>query len=92
MTNQIRAIDAFHVDRAARFEADAQTARIAAETKAARRAATADGHRIRRVLGRSIVRLGARIAADPAVERCLVATTRGGGGQPVTYLDGAPLL
>ncbi len=88
MNNAIRAIDAIHADRAARFEAEAQRARIASEIRIARRADRADERRIRRAVGRSIVRLGARIAADPAVERCVLAAGRG-GGRPITF-DGVP--
>jgi hypothetical protein len=91
VNNQIRAINAFHADRAARFEAEAQRARIADEIRADRRASQPDERRIRRAIGRSIVRLGARIAADPAVERCLLAAPRGRGGNPVSTLDGVPL-
>lgn len=68
--NAIRIIHAVHADRAARFEAEAQQARIA------RRASAADERRIRRAIGRSIVRVGARIAADPAPERLQPAGSR----------------
>ena len=85
MNNQIRAIDTIHADRAARFEAEAQQARVA------RRASRSGERRIRRAVGRSIVRLGARIAADPAVERCVVAAGRGSAGRPATSLDGVTL-
>ncbi|MDA8238014.1 MAG: hypothetical protein M0T75_09070 [Chloroflexi bacterium] len=68
--NAIRIIHAVHADRAARFEAEARQARIA------RRAPRADERRIRRVIGRSIVRIGARIAAEPAPERLLPAGPR----------------
>ena len=76
MNNQIRAINAIHADRAARFEAEAQRARIADEIRIDRRASGADEHRIRRAIGRSIVRVGARIAADPAPERLVPARSR----------------
>ncbi len=89
MNNAIRAINAIHADRAARFEAEARQARIAHEIRIARRADRADERRIRRALGRSIVRLGARVAADPAVERCVLAAGRG-AGRPSTF-DGASI-
>ena len=76
MNNTIRAIDTIHADRAARFQAEAQRDRIADQIRIDRRASSADERRIRRALGRAIVRLGARIAADPAVERCVA------GGRP----------
>ncbi len=91
MSNQIRAINAIHADRAARFEAEAQRTRVADEIRIDRRASGADERRIRRAIGRSIVRLGARIAADPAVERCVLAAGHGGGGRSATTLDGALL-
>ncbi len=61
--NAIRIQQAVHADRAARFAAEAQRARLV------RAVARAGDRRIRRAIGRSIVRLGARIAADPAAER-----------------------
>ncbi len=61
---------AVQADRAARLAAEAQEARIA------RRASRADERRIRRAIGRSIVRVGARIAADPAPERLQPAGSR----------------
>jgi hypothetical protein len=61
--NDIRIMRAVHADRAARFEAEARQARIA------RRASPADERRVRRAIGRSIVRIGARIAADAPAER-----------------------
>jgi hypothetical protein len=76
MNNQIRAINAIHADRAARFEAEAQRARIAAEIRSDRRASGPDGRRIRRLIGRSIVRVGTRIAADPVPERLQPAGSR----------------
>ncbi len=91
MNNQTRAIDTIHADRAARFAAEAQRDRIADEIRSARRADQADERRIRRAIGRSIVRLGARIAADPAVDRCVLAAGRGSGGRPATSLDGVTL-
>jgi hypothetical protein len=68
--NAIRQILAVHADRAARFAAEAQEARIA------RLASRADERRIRRAIGRSIVRVGARIAADPPTERLQPAGSR----------------
>ncbi len=88
MNNTTRAINAIHADRAARFQAEAQRDRIADEIRIDRRAASADERRLRRAVGRAIVRLGARIAADPAVERCVLAASRGSGGRPATTLDG----
>jgi hypothetical protein len=84
VNNAIRAIDAFHADRAARFAAEARRARIAHEIRTARPAARLEGRRIRRAVGRSIVRLGARIAADPAAERGVLAVGRS-GTRPTTY-------
>ena len=66
----IRISQAVHADRAARFQAEAQKARVARE------APRPDGRRIRRALGRSIVRVGVRIAADPAAERLQPAGSR----------------
>ncbi len=68
--NTIRVIAAVHADRAARFADEAQRARIA------RQGRRADERRIRRAIGRSIVRIGARIAADPAPERLHAAGSR----------------
>ena len=68
--NAVRYVNAVHADRVARFRAEAHLARVA------RRAPRADERRIRRALGRSIVRLGARIAADPALERLQPAGSR----------------
>jgi uncharacterized protein involved in type VI secretion and phage assembly len=70
VNNSTRYVDAVHADRAARFAAEAHQARIA------RRAARANERRIRRAIGRSIVRVGARIAADPAPERLQPAGSR----------------
>ena len=69
-SNTVRYLDAVHADRAARFEAEALRARIA------HRAPRADERRIRRAVGRSIVRVGAQIAADPALERLQPAGLR----------------
>jgi len=66
--NGIRHILAVHADRAARLQAEAQQARIV------RRASRATERRIRRAIGRSIVRIGARIAADPPTERLQLAS------------------
>ena len=71
--NAVRYVNAVHADRAARFMAEAHQARVA---RATRRAPRADERRIRRAVGRSIVRLGARIAADPALERLQPAGLR----------------
>jgi hypothetical protein len=71
--NAVRCVDAVHADRAARFMAEAHHARLA---RATRRAPRADERRIRRAVGRSIVRIGARIAADPALERLQPAGLR----------------
>jgi hypothetical protein len=68
--NDIRIMRAVHADRAARFEAEARQARIA------RRASPADERRVRRAIGRSIVRIGARIAADAPAERLQPAGSR----------------
>ena len=69
VNNSIRFVDAVHADRAARFQAEAHQARID-------RRSGAEERRIRRAIGRSIVRVGARIAADPAPERLLPARSR----------------
>jgi hypothetical protein len=61
--NSIRIVDAVHADRAARLRAEAEAHRLA------RRSGPAGRRRIRRAVGRSIVAIGARIAADPAPER-----------------------
>jgi len=68
--NAIRSILAVHEDRAARLQAEAQQARLA------RLASRAHERRIRRAIGRSIVRVGARIAADPPTERLQPAGSR----------------
>jgi len=67
--NAIRIIQAVHEDRATRFQAEARQARFVAEARAAGRASRDGERRIRRAIGRSIVRVGARIAADPVPER-----------------------
>jgi hypothetical protein len=89
VNNQIRAINAIHAERAARFRAEAEQARIAHEIRIAQRDVRSRERWIRRAVGRSIVRLGARIAADPAVERCVLAAGRG-AGRPSTF-DGVPI-
>jgi hypothetical protein len=71
--NATRIQMAVHADRAARFAAEAHEARNA---RAARRAAPADERRIRRAIGRSLVRIGARIAAEPGAERLQPAGSR----------------
>ena len=70
MNTNIRAVNAIHADRAAQFEAEAREARIA------RQARGAEERRVRRAIGRSIVRVGARIAADPPTERLQPAGSR----------------
>jgi len=67
--NAIRYVDAVHADRAARFAAEAHQARIVRRPRA-------DERRIRRAIGRSMVRVGARIAADPGPERLQPAGSR----------------
>ena len=69
VNNSTRFVDAVHADRAARFQAEAHQVRID------RRSGTEE-RRIRRAIGRSIVRVGARIAADPAPERLVPAGSR----------------
>ena len=70
-------IRAIHDDRAARFEAEARADRYAAEIRAARiRRDEAGRRRIRRAIGRSIVRVGQRIAADRAAETLPAAGAR----------------
>jgi hypothetical protein len=72
-----RYISAIHADRAARFEAEARAARIASESRARRaRPERATDRRIRRAIGRSIVRVGERIAADQAVDTLRTAGSR----------------
>jgi hypothetical protein len=68
--NSIRVMQAVHEDRAARFHAEAHHARVFREV------IRSDERRIRRAIGRSIVRVGARIAADPAPERLVPAGSR----------------
>jgi hypothetical protein len=73
MDSFIRAVDAIHADRVARFTAEAERAALA------RRSPRPDARRvgwIRRAVGRSIVRIGARIAAEPAAERLQPAGSR----------------
>jgi hypothetical protein len=72
-----RYISAIHADRAARFEAEARAAGIAAESRASRaRPERVADRRIRRAIGRSIVRIGERIAADQAVDAHRTAGSR----------------
>jgi hypothetical protein len=59
MNTQIQVLQAIHADRLARLHAEAQRARLA-------RAAGTDTRRLRRALGRTIVRAGQRIAAETA--------------------------
>ena len=71
--NATRMKMAVHADRAARLAAEAQEVRNA---RATRRAPRADERRIRRAIGRSLVRIGARIAAEPGAERLQPAGSR----------------
>ena len=57
MNTQIKFLQAVHADRLARLYADAYQARLA-------RSARTDARRLRRALGRSLVRAGQRIAAE----------------------------
>jgi hypothetical protein len=70
-------IAAIHADRVARFEAEARADRFMAEARAARGAARPEpDRRIRRAIGRSIVRFGERIAADAGAEHTAPVGTR----------------
>ena len=72
-----RIIHAIHEERIARFEAEARAARIAAEARPPRvRHERSADRRIRRAIGRSIVRVGERIAADPAQDALRPAGSR----------------
>ena len=57
MNTQIQFLQAVHADRFARLYAEADQARLA-------RSARTDPRRLRRALGRSLVRAGQRIAAE----------------------------
>jgi hypothetical protein len=57
MNTQIQFLQAVHADRLARLRAEAHQARLA-------RSARTDARRLRRALGRSLVRVGERIAAE----------------------------
>ena len=57
MNTQIQFLQAVHADRLARLHAEAHQARLA-------RSARTDARRLRRALGRSLVRAGQRIAAE----------------------------
>ncbi len=57
MNAQIQYLRAVHADRLARLYAEAHQARLA-------RSARTDTQRLRRVLGRSLVRAGQRLAAE----------------------------
>jgi hypothetical protein len=57
MNAQIEYLRAVHADRLARLHAEAHQARLA-------RPARVDARRLRRALGRSLVRIGQRIAAE----------------------------
>jgi hypothetical protein len=57
MNTQIQFLQAVHADRLARLHAEARQARLA-------RPLRTDARRLRRALGRSLVRAGQRIAAE----------------------------
>ena len=57
MNTQIQFLQAVHADRLARLHAEAHQARLA-------RSLRTDARRLRRALGRSLVRVGQRIAAE----------------------------
>ena len=57
MNTQIQFLQAVHADRLARLHAEARQAGLA-------RSARTDGRRLRRALGRSLIRAGQRIAAE----------------------------
>ena len=67
MNGQLLALRAAQQDRVARYLAEAEAARLVGKRSSERR--------IRRVVGRSIVRLGERLAAEPA-ERLTPARSR----------------
>jgi len=72
MNTQIRFLQAVHADRLGRLHAEARQARLA-------RSARTDERRLRRALGRSLVRAGQRIAAEaPAPERPIEHLTPAG--------------
>jgi hypothetical protein len=60
MNAQIQLLQAVHADRIARLHAEARQARQARQARSAR----TDERRLRRALGRSLVRAGQRIAAE----------------------------
>jgi hypothetical protein len=60
MNTQIQFMQAVHADRLARLHAEARQARLARSARSAR----TDARRLRRALGRSLVRVGQRIAAE----------------------------
>jgi hypothetical protein len=72
MNAQIQYLQAVHADRLARLHAEAHQARLA-------RPARTDMRRLRRALGRSLVRAGQRIADDAsAPERAIEHLTPAG--------------
>lgn len=73
MDSSIRAVNAIHADRVARFTAEAERAAL---VRGSQRPDERRVRSIRRAVGRSIVRIGARIAAEPAVERLQPAGSR----------------
>ena len=72
MNAQIQFLQAVHADRLARLHAEARQARLA-------RSARTDERRLRRALGRSLIRAGQRIAAETtAPERTIEHVTPAG--------------
>jgi hypothetical protein len=72
MNAQIQFLQAVHADRLARLHAEAHQARLARSTRT-------ESRRLRRALGRSLVRAGQRIAAESsAPERTLEHLTPAG--------------
>ena len=72
MNTQIQFLQAVHADRLARLHAEARQARLA-------RSARTDERRLRRALGRSLIRAGQRIAAETtAPERTIEHVTPAG--------------
>jgi hypothetical protein len=73
--NAIRTVQAIHRDRAARYHAEARHDRIATEIRRTARVPAGE-RRVRRAIGRSIVRVGARIAAEPVPDTLVPAGSR----------------
>ncbi len=72
MNTQIQFLQAVHADRLARLHAEARQAHLARSTRT-------DGRRLRRALGRSLMRAGQRIAAEAsAPERTVEHLTPAG--------------